>query len=937
MANSSDDDAELSDESMEDDKEEAINQAEIAKLDEKIANAPYNYQAHVDRIALLRTCGEFEKLGNARRSMAKVFPLTQTLWLSWLEDEQKFAESEEEHEQIEEIFETAVKDYLCPEVWLEYAQYSIRYVKEKDGIEKIRSIMERALSAVGLHVIQGSHLWEAYREIENAILMTLQPAPGSICTPEQNDQINHLVERIGTLFSRQLAVPLMNMESTMTEYIDWYKSSQDGEIPTSVQRSYEKALKILEEMKPLEEALESADDDTKKLEAYQACIAFEKKSNDPARIQCIYERAIADNCLNSELWVQYLTYLVRTLKSSAIVVSVHDRSVRNCPWTSELWRMYLHALERHGAPHEKLESVLEEALAAGFSSPGDYSFLWQTWCDQARRCYCGDDKNKDELARLLRNAFDRATSHLLNTVYTAFGETGDPDYSLWCYWARCEAQYLDNMLKARQIMDQVMQDNAEARRNWKIWLEYFQLERLHGDIEHARSVLRHAAQSSAADDGSAESACLYLIQFERENGTLDELDDAMKKVESRLSKVQKRKEKVAMQIEEKKKRWEQNGQFQKKWNKQDWNVKSEKSPNKRKINKNAADHPVPEKKARMETRKEDSFKAPSSLPIRFVKPASKTEEDLPKTKVKPPFGPPPGFKPSTEEEPFAPPTAQASTSSEPKHDDRLERTPETEARTVFVSNIGYEVESVEDKLRKIFSPCGTVSAIRLVRSNKGNFRGFAYVEFQDELVVQKALELDRQLLEGRPLFVSPNVDKTKQPDFKVFKYETGMERHKLFVSGLSFKTSEEKVREVFSAHGLLKTVRIVTARNGKSKGLAYIEYENESDASQALIKTDQLEVDGFQIKVAISNPPARKRPSEDKRRVLGGGDRTQAAGRGRGRTQLSMVPRALQKSGSKKDDVGAGIGREDACDKDLPGEKKTQMSNKDFSSLFSRN
>ena len=41
-------------------------------------------------------------------------------------------------------------------------------------MSQIRSIMERALSAVGLHVVQGSHLWEAYREIENAILMTLQ-------------------------------------------------------------------------------------------------------------------------------------------------------------------------------------------------------------------------------------------------------------------------------------------------------------------------------------------------------------------------------------------------------------------------------------------------------------------------------------------------------------------------------------------------------------------------------------------------------------------------------------------------------------------------------------------------------------------------------------------------------------------------------------------
>ena len=47
MANSSDDDAELSDESMEDDKEEAINQAEIAKLDEKVSKLLFDPAAKV--------------------------------------------------------------------------------------------------------------------------------------------------------------------------------------------------------------------------------------------------------------------------------------------------------------------------------------------------------------------------------------------------------------------------------------------------------------------------------------------------------------------------------------------------------------------------------------------------------------------------------------------------------------------------------------------------------------------------------------------------------------------------------------------------------------------------------------------------------------------------------------------------------------------------
>ena len=58
-------------------------------------------------------------------------------------------------------------------------------------------------------------------------------------------------------------------------------------------------------------------------------------------------------------------------------------------------------------------------------------------------------------------------------------------------------------------------------------------------------MLRQAVQSAAADDGGAEVACQYYIRFERENGTLSDLDNAHRKVDSRLAKVSKRKEKVS--------------------------------------------------------------------------------------------------------------------------------------------------------------------------------------------------------------------------------------------------------------------------------------------------------------------------------------------------------------------------------------------------------
>lgn len=46
-------------------------------------------------------------------------------------------------------------------------------------------------------------------------------------------------------------------------------------------------------------------------------------------------------------------------------------------------------------------------------------------------------------------------------------------------------------------------------------------------------------------------------------------------------------------------------------------------------------------------------------------------------------------------------------------------------------------------------------------------------------------------------------------------------------------------------------------RNGKPKGLAYVEYETEKAASTAIMKTDQTELRGFKISVSLSAPPPK--------------------------------------------------------------------------------
>lgn len=63
-------------------------------------------------------------------------------------------------------------------LWYDY----LTFVQEYDpmvrdclpaGISKARNLFERALTAAGLHVTEGTKLWEAYRTFEQAILLTI--------------------------------------------------------------------------------------------------------------------------------------------------------------------------------------------------------------------------------------------------------------------------------------------------------------------------------------------------------------------------------------------------------------------------------------------------------------------------------------------------------------------------------------------------------------------------------------------------------------------------------------------------------------------------------------------------------------------------------------------------------------------------------------------
>ncbi|KAI8782889.1 squamous cell carcinoma antigen recognized by T-cells 3-like isoform X3 [Biomphalaria glabrata] len=873
-----------SDSSENEDEEESELHSKIDTLSTQISQNPFIYDNHIEKIKLLKQLGDLYRLRDARADMSKHFPLTEELWLDWLRDEIPLISEDKDKKRVEELFEKAFGDYQSVPVWLEYVQYAIGLMKEKNGLPLVRDAFERALSAVGLHVSQGSNIWDAYREFENAILSGLIPQPGAVVTKEDEEAFALQNQKVHQLFKRQLAVPLLYMQNTLDEYKEWL-----GEdiIDINTQKAFDKAFEKLQHLQAFEDKLINSE--IPQLQTYQEYIQYELKSEDPSRIQCIFERALKENCLNTDLWLQYTTYMDK-LKLKEQIESVYERAVRNCPWSSQLWVKYLLAMERQSAQFEKMKGLAERALLVGFSQASDYLSVWCQYCDYLKRRINWDADHEETL-----ETFRLSTQSAVNYMFENFGNEGDPGAVLQQYLSFVEAKFCKNMERAREIWNEVMQagHGAEAA----MWLQYYRLERMFGDSKHCRRILQKALNSVT---DWPESITQAYIQFEREEGNLEQYDMAVLKCEAQLERINERRAQSEQSQQELKTK-DQQAHGEKTFPKKRKQVEAKYGgagdsglQKKRKVDHlaSAKDSAEPAVKKVKEEIKEE---------LQEENPTSDKQEDSSRV--------------ISEEE---------SNSRVILHGESVKHDPSKDNITVFVSNLDF---SVEDEIVKgFFEKCGEITNIRLVRNYKGKSKGFGYVEFTDSNAVLKALKLDREFINGRPVFVSRCEDRSvakSQP----LKFSTNLEKNKLFIKGLPFTMTKEDLETMFQVHGKLKDVRMVTYRNGKPKGIAYVEFTDEQSASQAVLKTDGTVIGDNTISVALSHPPERKTSLLTRSDLSLGSGKKETAFRGKARTQVTLLPRALRQSGQQ--DTGSG----DSSQEKVKTET-TSMNNADFRAML---
>jgi len=79
----------------------------------------------------------------------------------------------------------------------------------------------------------------------------------------------------------------------------------------------------------------------------------------------------------------------------------------------------------------------------------------------------------------------------------------------------------------------------------------------------------------------------------------------------------------------------------------------------------------------------------------------------------------------------------------------------------------------------------------------------------------------------------------------------------LYVSNISFKTTEAELRKIFAPYGSVERVSIpLDSITGKSRGFAFVEMQDESAAAAAIRGLDGSELRGRTLLVNKASPRA---------------------------------------------------------------------------------
>ncbi len=82
-----------------------------------------------------------------------------------------------------------------------------------------------------------------------------------------------------------------------------------------------------------------------------------------------------------------------------------------------------------------------------------------------------------------------------------------------------------------------------------------------------------------------------------------------------------------------------------------------------------------------------------------------------------------------------------------------------------------------------------------------------------------------------------------------------MSNNKLYVGGLPYSVTDDRLQEIFLPHGTVESARVITDRmTGRSRGFGFVEMSSQAEAEEATKNLNGTDLEGRSLTVNEAKP-----------------------------------------------------------------------------------
>lgn len=149
---------------------------------------------------------------------------------------------------------------------------------------------------------------------------------------------------------------------------------------------------------------------------------------------------------------------------------------------------------------------------------------------------------------------------------------------------------------------------------------------------------------------------------------------------------------------------------------------------------------------------------------------------------------------------------------------------------VFIKNLD---KSIDNKaMYDTFSAFGNILSCKVAQDETGSSKGYGFVHFETEEAANMSIEkVNGMLLNDKKVFVGrfiPRKEREKELGEKAKLYTN------VYVKNFGDEWDDEKLREQFEKYGSITSHKVMSNKEGKSRGFGFVAFENPEAAEKAV-------------------------------------------------------------------------------------------------------